>query len=85
MKLRITKKDIRGARRNDWDRCPIARAANRRWPGRNVQVFDDAIWMGGNRFAHTDSTSEFTLAWNEGPVRPATLELPNGFKEALRR
>lgn len=77
MKLRIMTKDIRGAKRNDWDHCPIARAAKRTWPGNDVQVFTQHISVNGITFSHTDSTREYSAAWDDGPVRAMTLEIPD--------
>jgi hypothetical protein len=81
--LRITKNDIHGARRNCWDRCPIARSLRRNFPGNKVQVFDEHILLNGYQFPHTDDTHEFTEAWNEGPVRSTTLEMPD-FGDTLK-
>ena len=76
-------KDIRGAKRNDWDNCPIARAAKRVWPGADVQVFNQHILVNGYQVSHTDDTREFSAAWNEGPVRPTTLEIPAEMVERI--
>ena len=81
--LRITKKDIHGARRNCWDRCPIARSLRRNFPGNKVQVFDEHILLNGYQFQHTDDTHEFNVAWNRGPVRSTTLEIPD-FGDTLK-
>jgi len=77
MKIKVTPKDIRGAKRDDWESCPLARAINRLYPGNEVDVFDQRIYINGWGFEHTDQSRAFALAWNEGPVVPTTLEVPN--------
>lgn len=79
----MTTKDIRGSTRDDWDNCPIARAIKRVHPGINVQVFDEYLLVNGHRLSHTDDTREYVNGWNDGPMRPATLELPDGIVDAI--
>lgn len=75
--VRLLWKDIRGAKRNDWDECPICRALKRLYPGNTFQVFDEHILVNGTQIAHTSDTETFAWEWNEGPMRPSTLELPD--------
>jgi hypothetical protein len=85
VKLRIQSKDIRGAKRDCFDHCPIARAIRRSFPGNNVQVFDRSILVNGYDFEHTAESRDFAEAWNEGEIPYAqTIEIPN-IKDRLRK
>lgn len=49
--LRVMTKDIRGAKRNDWDNCPIARAMKRVYHSDNLEkaVMDALTHIGAWR------------------------------------
>jgi len=74
--VRLLWRDVRGAKRNDWNNCPIARALNRLHPGNQFAVYDEHIQVNGYNIDHTEETAAFTQGWNDGPMRPEVLRMP---------
>ncbi len=81
--IKITLPDIRKAKRNDWEQCPLSRAIRRTYPGNSVSVFDEQITVNGVIYSHTEDSKSFVDAWNEGPVRCCTIHTPD-FREDLK-
>lgn len=77
-------RDIRGAKRNDWDNCPISRCIRRTFPCTNVEVYDEFICINGTEYGHSDDTLWYAEAWDLGSFRVATLELTPDLIAALQ-
>lgn len=74
---KVTRDDIKGADRDSWVACPLARAIRRTFPDVKVDVFDECIWINGETFSHTGDSFAFARAWNEGSVRPRIVKVPD--------
>lgn len=95
MKLKITEEAIQAGKHDSWDDCPIAIAANKRWPGHQIQVFTSHITVNGRNFQHTRDTRNFIDEWDEmvldpeidepdSPPLPCDVEFPN-ISSALKK
>lgn len=87
MNLRIKTVDIRGAKRNCWYHCPLARALSREFPGNDFQVFTEYIRVNGTALDHSEDTKEFAEAWDAGEdrTRAQFVELPEGIHRYIKK
>jgi hypothetical protein len=69
--IRVTPQDIREGERKDCHYCPIARAMNRAFRNKNIQVVGPGVWIKGKLLRLPDPAMDFILRFDKGwPVKP---------------
>ena len=76
--INVTEAEIAAGKPGDSMRCPIAIAAQRVWPGAEVEVSTCFIWVGFVRYLLPSSATMWIYAYDAGEkVTPFEFRLPH--------